>query len=50
MVFKALNGLAPEYLSNLFIRNSESPRTSSKKTGQVIKLQKAFGKIVDKIY
>ena len=24
MVFKALNGLAPEYLSNLFIKNSES--------------------------
>ena len=24
MVFKTLNGLAPEYLSNLFIRNSES--------------------------
>ena len=24
MVFKALNGLAPEYLSKLFIRNSET--------------------------
>ena len=24
MFFKALNGLAPEYLSDLFIRNSES--------------------------
>ena len=30
MVFKALNGLAPEYLSNLFIRNSESSDGSEK--------------------
>ena len=40
MVFKALNGLAPEYLSNLFIRNSESHLMALRNTSTDLHLPK----------
>ena len=40
MVFKALNGLAPEYLSNLFIRNSESHLMALRNTSTDLQLPK----------
>ena len=40
MVFKALNGLAPEYLSNLFIRDSESHLLDLRNTSTDLQLPK----------
>ena len=40
MVFKALNGLAPEYLSNLLIRNSESRLMALRNTSTDLQLPK----------
>ena len=40
MVFKALNGLAPEYLSKLFIRNSETHLLALRNTSTDLQLPK----------
>ena len=40
MVFKALNGLAPEYLSDLFIRNSESHLRALRNTNTDLQVPK----------
>ena len=40
MVFKALNGLAPEYLSKLFIRNSETHMLTLRNTSTDLQLPK----------
>ena len=38
MVFKALNGLAPQYLTNLFKRNSQSSLYSLRNTSTDLRL------------
>ena len=40
MVFKVLNGLAPDYLSDLFIRNSESYLWSLRNTNTNLQVPK----------
>ena len=50
MVYKTLNGLAPEYLSDLFIRNSKSHLRALPNTSTDLKLPKKASKIGKKCF
>ena len=49
-VFKVLNGVAQEYLSNLFIRNSESHLLALRNTSTDLQLPKKTTKIGQKYF